>query len=143
MNATTIRAWNIALRTAHIGAMGVLLGGHAFSVDPERLRLSLWLTVGTGAILAAIEAGPSLLWFHQGRGVMTLAKLALLCLVPLAWDYRLPILLVVVVLGSIGSHMPARFRYYSVLHREVMPNTCGPGAKPDPPAGGETRAPGS
>ena len=28
------RALNIALRTAHIGAMGVLLGGHAFDVTP-------------------------------------------------------------------------------------------------------------
>lgn len=125
----TLRAWNIALRTAHIGAMGILLGGHAFDVSPDRLRLSLWLTIGTGLVLAVIEAGPSLLWFHQGRGVMTLTKLALLCAVPLAWDYRLPILLVVIVLGSVGSHMPARFRYYSFLRREVIPNACGPGGK--------------
>jgi len=128
-NVMTQRAWNITLRTAHIGAMGALLGGHAFDVAPERLQLSLWLTIGTGAVLAVIEAWPGLAWFQQGRGVMTLAKLALLCVVPLAWDYRLWILLAVVVLGSVGSHMPARFRYYSVLRREVMPNTCGPGTK--------------
>ena len=35
------RAWNIALRTAHLAAMGVLLGGHAFDVDPERLMVAL------------------------------------------------------------------------------------------------------
>jgi hypothetical protein len=125
----TIRAWNIALRTAHIGAMGVLLGGHAFDVAPERLMVSLWLTIGTGVALGALEVGTQLTWFHQGRGLMTMTKLALLCVVPLAWDYRLPILLAVIVLGSIGSHMPARFRYYSVLQRRVLPNTCGPGAK--------------
>ncbi len=71
--------------------------------------LSLWLTIGTGLVLAAVEAGARLLWFHQGRGVMTMAKLALLCAVPLAWDYRLPILLVVIVIGSVGSHMPGRY----------------------------------
>ena len=125
----TIRALNIALRTAHIGAMGILLGGHAFDVPPERLKLSLWLTLGTGVALAAVEAGPRLLWFHQGRALLTMAKLALLCAVPLAWDYRLPILLTVIVLGSVGSHMPARFRYYSVIYREVIPDACGPGAK--------------
>lgn len=125
----TVRAWNIALRTAHIGAMGILLGGHAFDLAPERLRLSLWLTVATGVILAALEAGPRLTWLHQGRGLMTLVKLALLCAVPLAWDHRLPILLAVLVLGSVGSHMPARFRYYSVLRREVTPDACGPGGK--------------
>lgn len=123
-----IRALNIALRTAHIGAMGVLLGGHAFDVTPERLQTSLWLTIGTGVALAAVEAGPRLLWFHQGRGIMTLAKLTLLCAVPLAWDYRLPILLAVLVLASVGSHMSARYRYYSVVHRRVIPPTSGPGA---------------
>ena len=125
----TARGWNIALRTAHIAAMGVLLGGHAFDVSPDRLKLSLGLTIGSGLVLALIEAWPSLTWFHQGRGTMTLAKLALLCLVPLLWDHRLWILLVVIVLGSVGSHMPARFRYYSFLRREVLPNVCGPGGK--------------
>jgi len=120
---------NIALRTAHIGAMGILLGGHAFDVAPERLKLSLWLTIGTGVSLAAVEAGPRLLWFHQGRGLMTLAKLALICVAALAWDHRLPILLTVTVLGSVGSHMPARYRYYSLLQRRVIPDACGPGGK--------------
>ena len=125
----TIRSLNIALRTAHIGAMGILLGGHAFNLPPERLIVSLWLTVGTGLALAAVEAGPRLLWFHQGRGLVTLTKLVLICVVPLAWDYRLSILLAVVVLGSVGSHMSARYRYYSVLRGEVIPDACGPGGK--------------
>jgi hypothetical protein len=132
-----IRALNITFRTAHIAAMGILLGGHAFDVTPERLKLGLWLTIGTGVALAAVEiAGPKLVWFHQGRGLMTMAKLALLCVVPLAWDYRLPILLGVIVLGSVGSHMTARFRYYSVLYREFIPNASGPGGKPGRKASG-------
>jgi hypothetical protein len=124
-----IRALNIALRTAHIAAMGILLGGHAFDISPERLKISLWLTIGTGVALAAVEIGPRLLWFHQGRGIMTMVKLALLCTIPAFWDHRLPILLAVVVLGSVGSHMPARYRYYSILYREVIPDGCGPGGK--------------
>ena len=127
-----IRALNITLRTAHIGAMGVLLGGHAFDVSPERLHVSLWLTIGTGLLLAAVEAGPCLLWFHQGRGLMTIAKLALLCAVPLAWDYRLPILLAVLVIASVGSHMSARYRYYSFVYRRVIRDSCGPGAHREP-----------
>ena len=125
-----IRAINIALRTAHIAAMGILLGGHAFDIAPERLKLGLWLTIGTGVALLAVEvAGPRQLWLHQGRGLMTMAKLVLICLVPLFWDYRLPILLLVVVISSVGSHMPGRFRYYSILRREVVPDASGPGGK--------------
>ena len=121
------RAVNITLRTAHIAVMGILLGGHAFDVPRERLLLSLWLTIGTGVALAVVEAGPSPVWFHQGRGLMTLAKMALLCVIPFWWDYRLAVLLVVVVIASVGSHMPARFRYYSVLRREVVRDARGPG----------------
>lgn len=114
------RALNIALRTAHIGAMGTLLGGHAFDVAPDRLHLALWLTVGTGLGLASLETGGKISWLHEARGFMTLVKLGLLLMVPLAWSWRLPILLTVVVLGSVGSHMPRRYRHYSVLHRRVI-----------------------
>ena len=124
-----MRAVNIALRTAHIGAMGVFLGGHAFDVAPERLKVSLWLTIGTGLALALVEAGPRLVWFHQARGVMTMAKVALICAVPLAGDYRLPILLAVIVIGSVGSHMPGGYRHYSVLYRRVIHEVSDPGMK--------------
>jgi hypothetical protein len=125
------RTWNIALRTAHIAAMGVLLGGHAFDVARDRLLLSLWLCIATGAALGILESGLSLVWFHQGRGLMTLAKLILLCAVPFLWGYpgwRLAVLLAVVTLASVGSHMPARFRYYSVIYRRVLRCQGGPGA---------------
>ena len=118
---------NIALRTAHIAAMGVLLGGHAFGATRSELLPSLWLTIGTGLALTICEAGFRLLWFHQLRGLMTLAKVGLLCAVPFLWDYRLPILLAVVVIASVGSHMPARFRYYSVVYRKVVQGGSGPG----------------
>jgi hypothetical protein len=125
------RNWNIALRTAHIAAMGVLLGGHAFDRPPEQLLPILWLTIGTGVGLGLLEAGPKLLWFHQGRGLMTLAKLVLLCAVPFLWGHwriRLAVLLAVVAIASVGSHMPARLRYYSVVYRQVIPDRGGPGA---------------
>lgn len=49
-----------------------------------------------------------------------MAKLTLMLLVPVLWKWRLPILLLVVILASVGSHMPARYRYYSVLYREIL-----------------------
>jgi len=121
------RLWNIALRTAHLAAMGVLLGGHAFDVPPARLVAALWWTVGTGIALGAVESGGRPLWFHQGRGLTTLAKLILVAIVPWFWPYRFPILLAVVVLASVGSHMPARFRYYSVVYGRVIRCSGGPG----------------
>ena len=49
-----------------------------------------------------------------------LTKLALLCLMPWLWEYRVAILALVIVLASVGSHMPARFRYFSVLHGRML-----------------------
>lgn len=121
------RAWNITFRTAHIAAMGILLGGHAFDVPSSRLTVSLWLSVATGVTLGAMEAGPRLVWFHQVRGLMTMGKLLLVGAVPFFWSWRLPILLAVVVIASVGSHMPARFRYYSVIYRQVIRCGSGPG----------------
>jgi hypothetical protein len=56
----------------------------------------------------------------EGWGLIILAKLGLLCLIPFAWSYRVPLLLTVVALASIGSPMPARFRHYSFYYRRVI-----------------------
>ncbi|MBE3096164.1 MAG: hypothetical protein IMZ44_03425 [Planctomycetes bacterium] len=114
------RLWNIALRTVHIAVTGTLIGGHAFDVPADRLRPILWAVIASGAGLAALDSYKSLDWVHQGWGVMLLLKLGLLCLVPVFWDVRLPLLLAVVILASVESHMPARFRHYSFLYRRVM-----------------------
>ncbi len=110
--------------------MGVLFGGHAFDIERSRLLLALWFTVGTGVGLAVAEVGPRLVWFHQGRGLVTLAKLALMCAVPFLWDCwaaRLAVLATVVVLASVGSHMTAKLRYYSVIYKTVLRCNGGPG----------------
>jgi len=125
------RIWNIAFRTAHIGAMGILLGGMFFDVDRSRLGASFLACVLTGVLLGAVEAGPRLTWFHQGRGLATLGKLLLFLVVPLLWSswaWRTGAMLAIVLIGSVGSHMPARYRYYSVLYRQIINSHDGPGA---------------
>ena len=114
------RAWNIAFRSVHIAVTGILLGGHAFDVPAATLRPVLWAVIASGGGLIALESYKTCDWVHQGWGVMLLAKLGLVCLVAFLWDLRLPILLIVVVLASIESHMPARFRHYSFLYGRVM-----------------------
>ena len=58
---------------------------------------------------------------------MTITKLLLIAAVPLFWQHRLAILLAVVALGSIGSHMSARYRYYSIIYKQVIRCGDGPG----------------
>ncbi|MEN6600813.1 MAG: hypothetical protein ABFD86_00245 [Bryobacteraceae bacterium] len=104
-----------------MAAVAVLLGGHAFGVEAARLLPWLYGTIGTGAVLWAIEAYPNWRsWLFECRTAMIVLKLALLCLVPFFWNYRVAILLAVLVIGSAGSHLPRKIRHYSWLERRVI-----------------------
>ena len=114
------RAWKITLRTLHLMAISILVGGHVFSAPADQLRPLLYVAIATGIGLILLEAYPSPHFLFEGWGVLLVLKLALLCVIPFAWNIRVPILLAVVALGSVGSHMPARFRHYSLLYRRVV-----------------------
>ena len=115
------RSWSITFRTIHLAAFGVLLGGHAFAVDAENLLPSLWLTILSGIGLIALEMyAQGLYWLFLGKGITVLVKLGLLLAVPFFWEQRVWLLLAVVVIASVGSHMPSRFRHYSLLHRRLI-----------------------
>ena len=109
------RALGIALRTAHLSTFGALLGGHVFGVDAARLRPFLAATVLSGVLLVVLELASTCQWLLEGRGLAVLAKLAVLAAIPAFWEQRVPLLLAVVVIGSVGSHMPAQFRHRSFL----------------------------
>ena len=79
----------------------------------------LYWAVATGTGLAFLETYPNLHFMLEGGGLMFLGKLALLCLIPFMWSFRLPILIVVVAIASVGSHMPKSFRNYSLLYGMV------------------------
>lgn len=113
-----LRAWNILFRTAHIGAIGTLFGGHVFGVAAERLVPWLYASILTGAALAVLESLSELRWCLQFAGVMMIVKVLLLIPTLWLWDYRVPILVAVIVLGSVGSHMPKRLRHHPILVRK-------------------------
>ena len=113
------RALRMTVRTAHLAAMGILLGGHVFDLPAEKLFPAMLWTVVTGAAYALIELYCSFNWLFQIRGLMTLAKIGLVLLVPVFWDQRVWILLVILAIGSVGTHMQANVRYYSILTKAV------------------------
>ena len=109
------RALGIALRTAHLMTFGALLGGHLFAVDASRLRPFLIATIASGLGLMALELASTCAWLFMGKGLAVLLKLLVLLMVPVFWEYRLPLLLATVAVASVGSHMPARFRHSFVV----------------------------
>jgi hypothetical protein len=114
------RAISIAFRTLHITAIGILLGGHVFAMPASRLLIWLFLSITSGAGLISIELYSSCKWLYQGKGVLVMLKLLLISAVAVFWEQRVWLLLAALVVGSVGSHMPGRFRYYSFVHRRVI-----------------------
>ena len=105
----------IGLRTAHLMSMAAYLGGSLFAVAPDRLATPFVLTLATGTLFALLEIHGTLNWLFEVRGLATVLKVALLALVPVLPAARAPLLLLVLAIGSVSSHMPARLRHHSLL----------------------------
>jgi len=120
---SALRAWNIALRTAHIGITGMLLGGHFFAIPAIRLLPFLYLAILTGAALAVFELYPDWRGLFEVRSLLIAVKLLLLGSIPWLWNYRVAILIIVLTIASAGAHMPRRIRHFSILGYENMQTT--------------------
>ena len=134
------RALGVALRTAHLMTFGTLLGGHVFGIEAGRLLPFLIATIATGVGLMALELAATLGWLFMGKGLAVLLKLLLLLSVPLFWEQRVLILLAVILVASVGAHMPSRFRHYSILagrSLERRPGDFGAGPDVSPAPGSE------
>jgi hypothetical protein len=114
------RGLSVGFRTLHILASSLLLGGHTFDVEPRRLVIFLYVTVGSGLGLILLELYRSCDWAYQGMGALVIVKMAITALAGLWWEQRVSLLVFVATLGSVGSHMPARYRHYSLLHGRVL-----------------------
>ena len=114
------RAIQVAARTVHIAAMGLVLGGVAFAAPEAALALPLGLTIASGLVLLAVDLWKSGDYLHQMNGVAVVVKLALLGLAMLQPESRLAWYLAATAVASVGSHMPKTWRHWSVLERKVI-----------------------
>lgn len=115
-----LRAWKIGARTLHLVVTYVLFAGHVLGAPNAQLVPVLWVVIISGAAMAFLEAYPSFETLLLGWGLLVLLKLILLATIPFFWNRRVPILLAVVAIAAIGSHLPARYRHYSLLQGRVI-----------------------
>jgi len=108
------------LRTLHLLAVGALYGGHVYGVEAERLIPALAGVLASGGALVVFEVWQVRVWLVEVRGAATFLKLALVAAVGVAWEQRLVLLTLALVIGSVSSHMPGRWRHYSLLHGRVV-----------------------
>jgi TctA family transporter len=110
---------DIALRTAHILAVSILLGGEVFNIPASQLLPLQRLTVVTGVALIVSEIFHRPHWATQIRGVMVFVHAGLLGLAIFRPDLAVPCLITALVVGMAGSHMPKIIRHWSYTLRRV------------------------
>jgi hypothetical protein len=114
------RPLQLVLRSVHIAAMALVLGGIPFGADFEALRLPILLTVISGVLLFTVDLAKDGGILVQGSGLAVLLKLALLGVGVLQPVHRLPWYLAATLVASVGSHMPGSWRHFSLLRGEVL-----------------------
>lgn len=110
----------VALRTVHVAAMALVLGGVAFGAAEEQVRGPLIWTVVSGVLLLAVELARSGVFLYQGAGVASIVKLALVGAGFHLPPSRFAFYLAATVVASVGSHMSSSWRHYSFLDRKVL-----------------------
>ncbi len=111
-----VRVIRTTLRTAHLLAFGTLYGGHVYNLPAQRLWPAMLATVASGGTLMALEIYRTPVWLGQVRGMATLVKIGLVAAVAVYWDQRLWLLTAAVIIGGVVSHLPGRYRYYSLIY---------------------------
>ena len=114
------RPAQLVLRSIHIAAMALVVGGIPFGADYQALRGAILITLASGLLLFAIDLAKDLGILTQGSGVAVLLKLALLGLGVLQPAARLPWYLAATLVASVGSHMPGNWRHFSFLTGKVL-----------------------
>ncbi len=113
------RAIGVVVRTAHLFAMALFVGGlHLGAADPS-IRTWRLFTVATGAALLVLEMSHGRHWLFQVRGVATVAHIAVLALLAMGGMDRHGSTAALVI-GAVGSHMPRSLRKFSLRHGRVV-----------------------
>jgi len=123
------RVIEVGLRSIHIVSMGLVLGGIAMGGVHETLVVPIWATVGSGLLLLATSLRWGCLTLTQGAGWALLLKLGLLGLGNVFDGSRLRWYVAATLVTSVGSHMPAAWRHFSLPSRALRP-VAGAGSRP-------------
>lgn len=116
------RPVQVAARTAHVVAMGLVLGGVAYQAPAGALLPPLLVTALSGLLLLGIDLAKSFVFLYQGAGAAVLLKLLLLGLGHALPAWRLELYLAATAIAAIGSHMNRTWRHFSLLHGRELPS---------------------
>lgn len=116
------RALKILVRAVHVLAAGVFAGAHLLGT-PSVAEASdvaggwLHLLVGSGIVILALDLFESAAFLLQVRGLVVLAKIALLLALPALGARAGEVLAGLILASVVFSHAPSRVRYFLLVGR--------------------------
>ena len=118
------------LRSVHIPAAGIVLGGLFLGYGHPELAPAAWVALGSGFLMMLTDFVKGPRFLVQGGGLALMVKLALLAVgfFFFAPDRRFGWYLAATLVASVGSHMPGALRHWDALaapggRRRRSPNT--------------------
>jgi hypothetical protein len=115
-----LRPLRTTLRAAHVVAVAAFYGGHVYGASSERLGPAVVAVVATGIAFTILEVVRAPVWVVQVRGLAVYLKVVLMLAVIVGAPAPVLLLTVALVVGVVASHMPGRYRYYSLIHRRAV-----------------------
>ena len=110
---TWLRWTDISLRTLHIAVASALFGGILFQQGYTQLKPWHHLVIASGLALLAAQWLHDKKWLHRGKGLMVFIHVLFALSIHFFPNSKIPILWAIVISGSVGSHMPRRYRHWS------------------------------
>ncbi len=114
------RPVQVVLRTVHVAAMALVLGGLAFDAPDARLHAAGVVTVASGVGLLAVELAKTGVFLYTGAGVASFLKLAFLGVGFAYPGARFELYFAATLVASVGSHMSSSWRHWSLLERRTL-----------------------
>ncbi len=111
----TLRWLTISIRTAHLATTSVVFGGIILHQPLQFLRYWLAGVIVSGMLLLALEWMHDIHWPHRGKGLLVYLHIAGAVLIHSSMILAVPLAWFVLIIGSVGSHMPRRFRHWSII----------------------------
>lgn len=105
------RGLKIVLRAVHVLCVALLTGAHVLQVEGAQSDW-YWATVGSGALLLALDLHESAAFLLQVRGLFLLFKIGTLISLPAFGDQAGYVLSGLLLLSVISSHAPSKVRYH-------------------------------
>lgn len=110
-----MRWLNIVVRTAHIGAAAMLFACATGAISVQESSIWHYLIIATGDALVVMEWLHDRRWVHRGKGLLAILHLGLFIVIQFHPGWTVPLLWAILILGSVCSHMPRRYRHWSII----------------------------